>query len=426
MAGSSSRLKIDLFIGLALRGAGAVSSFALAWLMAQLFGARVVGLYQIGFTTATLLGAIALLGHDLVLVRQISPLLRDEKFGESSGLFRAARWFVVKSGLGLAMMTAIFAYPLAIFALGEEAAASFIIALSPMVALLPMMRVQNSLLRCQGDVKLSQSLEGVLYTSLAVAFLGLAWLAVGELDPLFMPIAVIAGQVIAVSIGYVMVARYLRGWPEGDGSADPKSGAWIAAPQILTRATPWLILLMITAAIDATWAGIFRVAVLICMLMELVWTSFATMTGPYLSRAAEAGDIGQMRKVVLTAGGIGIVLCSPVGLVVILAPEWVLSLFGDEFVVGAMALQLLALAEIFNVLAGPLGIALVMQNREHLPLYNEVVASVGGLVVAVLLLPSWGIAGAAMGMLVASVLRNGANAAFMYFTMPAASLQKAT
>lgn len=420
VAGANSRLKIDLFIGLALRGVGAVSSFVLAWLIAQLFGAHVVGLYQIGFTTASLLAVVAMLGHDLVLVRQISPLLRDEKWSESSGLFRAVRVFVVKSGLGLAVFAAIIAFPLAIYGLGEEEAAPFIIALSPMVALLPLIRVQNALLRCQGDVKASQSLEGVLYTSFAVAVLGLLWLGLGDFSPILVPVAVVAGQVLAVLIGYVMVARHLRLWPKGEGAADPRSGAWIATPPIMTQASQWLILLMIAALLNAADAGIFRVAVLICMLMQLVKTSFATMTGPYLSRAAQAGDIGQMRKVVLIAGGIGIVLAAPVGVIALVVPEWVLSLFGDEFAKGALALQLLAIGELVNVLAGPLGIALVMQKRERLVLINEAIASVAGLAIAAFLLPDWGLAGAGAGLLAASILRNGANAVFVWFTKPRA------
>ena len=188
----------------------------------------------------------------------------------------------------------------------------------------------------------------------------------------------------------------------------------------MTQASQWLILLMIAALLNAADAGIFRVAVLICMLMQLVKTSFATMTGPYLSRAAQAGDIGQMRKVVLIAGGIGIVLAAPVGVIALAVPEWVLSLFGDEFAKGALALQLLAIGELVNVLAGPLGIALVMQKRERLVLINEAIASVAGLAIAAFLLPNWGLAGAGAGLLAASILRNGANAVFVWFTKPRA------
>lgn len=418
MAGPSSRLKIDLFIGLMLRGAGAVASFALAWLVAQIFGARILGLYQIGFTTATLLSVLAALGHDLVLVRQISPLLRDEEWAKCSGLFRAVRQFVLRLGLALVVLAVILAVPLSVYVLGDAATAPFIIVLSPMIVLLPLLRVQNALLRCQGDVKTSQSLEGVLYNSFAVAALGLLWLSLDAFDPLVVPAMVVAGQVIAIGVGYALVGRYLRGWPQGKGSADPRSGAWIAASPILLQASQWLILLAIAAVLSAADAGIFRVAVLVCTLMQLVKTSFATMTGPDLSRAAQAGDLSKLRKVVLVVGLIGFGLASPVAAIAVLAPQWVMGLFGEEFVSGALALQFMAVGELANVLAGPLGAALIMQNRERLVLIIEAVASLVGLTIAVLLLPSWGLAGAGFALLVASILRNGANAVFVWFTSP--------
>lgn len=411
MTSARSRLSSDLFIGLALRGGGAISSFALAWILAQMFGARVVGLYQIGFTTATLFATLAVLSQDVVLVRQIAPLLHEERWAEASARFRGVRRFVTIAGVVLGCACAALAIPLARLALDDAAVAPFIIALAPAVLLLALMRVQNALLRCLGSVRLSQSLEGISYTTIAMAGLAAVWLLASDPQPLAAPALVIAGLVISVVIGAVFCGRRLAQWP-GDLAplpADARSGAWIAAAPILGQAGSWLILLLITGLIDASAGGIFRIALLTCMLMQLINTSFATMVGPYLSRAAKAGDQAELRKIVRTAGLIGVALAAPVGIVALAFPEWVMGLFGPEFVSGAAALQLLAIGQLVNVLAGPVGVALIMLGRERTVLVVECVAMLSGLGAALVLLPQWGLAGAGAGLLLADLIRNGAN-----------------
>ncbi|MEL6237263.1 MAG: hypothetical protein AAFQ90_01580 [Pseudomonadota bacterium] len=410
-------------LGLGLRGAGALSSFALAWILAQQFGARTVGLYQLGFTTATLLTALAVLSQDVVLVREVAPLLKNEKQGEAARRFRGARRLVLIAGSALAVLAALLAYPLAVYGLGEEAAAPFILALAPAIVLLPQMRVHNALLRCLGKVTLSQTLEGVSYTTFAMVGLLILWVFSDWLVPLAAPALVVLGLVISVFVGYSATAKYLKSWPqEGEPIApDKASGAWIAAGPITAQASNWLILLVITAMLSASDGGIFRIAVLICTLMQLISTSFATMAGPYLSRASQADDLALVRRTIAVSGAIGAAIASPVALLAIFAPVWVMSLFGEEFVSGADALTWLALAQLVNVAAGPVGAALVMQKRERVVLAVEVCASALGLGIAVILLPMWGLAGAGLGVLAAAIVRNGANGFFVLFSRPITS-----
>lgn len=416
----NKRLTTDLLVGLGLRALGAVSSFALTWLIARMFGARIVGLYQVGFTTVTLLSLVAVLSMDVVLVRRITPLIEAGNFTTASGTFRGTRALVARLGLALSLACALLAWPFARYVMDEPGLAPYIALLAPAILLLSLMRVQNALLRSLGKILISQSLEGVLYVTIAIAGLALLGWMLPALDPLAAPVLLVVGLIVSVTAGFAATGRYLREWPR---AAEPvpvevRSGAAIAAGPIFSQSGNWLILLAITAMISAVDAGIFRVAVMTCMLMQLVNTSFATMAGPYLARAADAGDRAQIRKTILIAGGIGVVIASPVGLVALAFPQFVLGLFGPEFTSGALALQLLAVSQLINVLAGPVGIALIMQNREKTVLWVEVAATLSGLAIAVALLSSWGISGAALGLLVASLIRNGVNWVLLWFSEP--------
>lgn len=365
----------------------------------------------------TLLATIAVLSQDVVLVRKVAPLLKSQSFEEVSQRFRGSRRLVLMLGGALAVVAALLAFPLAEIGLGDAGVAPFIIALAPAIILLPQMRVHNALLRCLGRVKLSQSLEGVLYTSFAILGLGTLWWLAGDVDPLAAPILVVVGLLLSVFAGYVFTRRYLRKWPSDEPPVSPEiaSGAWIAAGPITTHGGHWAVLLLITAQLGADDAGIFRIAVLTVMLMQLIKTSFATMAGPYLAQAADQGNRSEVHKVILVAGGIGLAIALPVGLVALLAPEFVMGLFGEEFVRGAFALQLLAAGQLISVAMGPVGASLIMQNRERVVLGVEIFAVLCAVVIAALLVPSWGLVGGAMGLLIADILRNALNGSFTWF-----------
>lgn len=413
-----SRLTSDLLLGLGLRGAGAVSSFALAWIMAQMFGATIVGHYQIAFTTAMLLAGIAALGQPVMLVRQIATLTEGDNRSQVAASFRGILRFVTMSGGALAMLAALLSVPLARGLIGEAALTPFVILLAPAVLLLPLVQVQNALLRCLGRVRLSQSLEGVSYTTFATLVLGVLWLQGGTVQPLIAPVALVIGLLLSLLIGRYVTRRELGSWWNSQPPAgiDLAAGGLVAAAPIATLTGNWLILMLIGASLGPADAGVFRIAVMICMLMELINTSFATMAGPHLARAAGAGDTARLRRIILVAGAIGITLAAPLGLLALVAPEWLLGLFGPEFPAGAGALQWIAIGQMINVAAGPVGVALVMQKRERPMLMIEFCATLCGLATTVALLPGWGLAGAGLGVLTAAAIRNLANAALVWFT----------
>lgn len=408
-------LKKDLLIGLSLRGLGAVASFAFVWLIAYEFGARVVGLYQIGFMTITLLSTIAVLGQDVMLVRAVSPLLRDGNLDETRAVYRSAHGFVLRFGLLMALAGLVSAVPLASLAFQQPGAAPYLALLAPLILLMPWLKLQNALIRSFGMTKISQSLEGVFYTSFAMLAFLLVIMLGGWSQPLLIPGFVVCGVGLCVAYGHRVVQAQL-GIADGPAAKpDLRAGAWVAAAPFLGAFAGWLISLLISAQLGAGDVGIFRVAVQVCLLMQLINSSFATMAGPYLSRAAQAGDLAMVRRTALVAGVIGAMISAPLVLAIWVAPGPIMGLFGDEFVKGTAALQLLAIGHLIDVAAGPVGVAMVMQKRERTVLIILGLATVIGVALAFVLVPVLGLAGAAIGTMAIAIIRNIANWVVIHF-----------
>ena len=402
-------LHAEMLLGLFLRGTGAISSFALLWLIAHIYGANVVGLYQVGLTTSVLFGTAAALGLPELVIRQVARLIGRGELGDARATFLASCRYILARGSICAVGIAALAVPFSRFVLKEPQAGPFLIVFAPSVLLVALLRLTNSLLRTTGRVFASQSLEGVFYTTLAAALLAILWAAGWAEEPLLPVWLYQIGFAAALLISWLMARRVIHDWPRGTVRVGPNDGIFIAAAPVTNFAGDWLLLLIVTTFLGLGEAGIYRTAYQFCMIFQLVNSSFAIMAGPHIARAGGEGDYPQVGQIVRSAGLIGVGLCLPVALAGWIAPGWLLGLFGDEFRQGALALQILVLAQVINVGCGPVGTALVMLHRERYVLLLELVATGAGVLVAVLLVGRLHIAGVAIGTLVATAIRNLSN-----------------
>ena len=80
----AGNLHAELLLGFFLRGAGAISSFALVWVIARAFGPATIGLFQIGLATANLASVLAAQGLDRVIVRVASVALAEGRTSDAA------------------------------------------------------------------------------------------------------------------------------------------------------------------------------------------------------------------------------------------------------------------------------------------------------------------------------------------------------
>lgn len=402
------KIGIDLAIGLGLRGLGAVSSFALLWLIARTNGAGAVGAYQLGLTSATVLGVMAVAGLDIMMIRDAARAGRDGAHGDLNATFAAGRRLIARSGSAGALVMLVGGGVMAALLADSTQAALVILAFAPAVPLLALLRHGNALLRSQGKVLLSQSLEGVFYTSLATVIIALFWLAGAPLALEMLPLPYLAGLIVAAVIGWSATRRLTRTWGEGTAQIDIRAGLRTTAAPLIMMSGEWLTLVLLGLLAGLAEAGVYRTAFMFCMLFQLVNASFATMAGPHIARAHASGSRDEVLAITLKVGLIGLALVAPLAAACLFAPQFLLGLFGPEFVEGALALQVLAGAQTVNVMFGPVGTALIMVGRERTVLWIEVAASGLAIVLALALMPEMGLLGAAIGFAAGTVLRNAA------------------
>jgi len=96
----------------------------------------------------------------------------------------------------------------------------------------------------------------------------------------------------------------------------------------------------------------------------------------------------------------------PIFLIVFIAPNWIMSLFGPEFTIGVSALLLMAFSQLINSLSGSVGYIMQMTNNQKMFQYIIISSSVLNILLNYLLIPIYGIDGAAFSSMVSMIVWN--------------------
>jgi O-antigen/teichoic acid export membrane protein len=152
-----------------------------------------------------------------------------------------------------------------------------------------------------------------------------------------------------------------------------------------------------------TTVGIFDVAVQVNLIGKTFQWSIVKASMPIVSELYSRGEQEQMARIYRIMTKWTFTLNLPLFLVMLLFSEPILSIFGRDFVGGALALIILACGDLVKTGVGIAGVIINMTGNTVFNLVNSIIVSVLALALNVLLIPRWGVVGAATAILAAAI-----------------------
>ena len=168
---------------------------------------------------------------------------------------------------------------------------------------------------------------------------------------------------------------------------------------LLSMMTHWLDVVMLGMLTDTATVGLYHPAARTAGLIRAVLLAFAGIAAPMIAAlhtGQESAEIGRIYKMV-TRWILGLVV--PPVILFMLLPEPVLGVFGTRFTASSNALILLTAASFLQVSFGLSSTVLAMTGYARLSLYNALGALGLQVVLNLLLIPRFGITGAALASL---------------------------
>jgi O-antigen/teichoic acid export membrane protein len=394
-----------------VRLASAVVLFVLSIVLARTLGPQGFGSYSFSFSLISLAVLLAQLGFPDLTVREVSKLIELRRPGLLAGYIQHATWAVFTLGL---VVVAVMS--LALLLLGDTEVFNWQVILAglPLVVLLPLMAQSAAVLR--GTNRVVQSLLGQqLYRP--ILLLLLVWGGLVMELPIT-AVTVMALHVLACAMVLIELRRLTsRALLPSLNSFSPVSRrrrvAWtgtavmfsgVAVVRLInTKFDIFAIGLLMTD----TDVGLYAVGVQLSLMAAAMLMITSGVVQPVISRASAAGNDAeverQCRKSALLSIGAALFALVLLGML----GKWMIGLtYGYHYVGVWPALMVLLSGQVVNAFFGPVGLLLNMRGQERTTFAVTFVASLANIGLNLLLIPSYGLVGAALATVAAMVLWN--------------------
>lgn len=383
--------------GFFLRITGAVFAFLFTVVLARSLGAEAAGIYYLAFTVTFVAGVIGRVGLELASLRFVAAHAAMGEWEAVNGVYgQAVRISLLASGV-CAVATALGAPFIARGLFAEPS-------LTEPLRWMSLVVVPTSLIAIHGEMLkgVRRPKEAMFVQASGVSVLSFPLLlAVGSGWGIFGPVfafSLASGVITIFGVFFwrraTPMARGIRGRFNRRLLLSTSSPLLLVAIMDLVMRYSDVVVLGVFA--DTSDVGVYSAATRTAMLTSFILIAVNSVVAPKMAALHHQGEHVTLETVARNAARMTLILATPMLLVFLLFPGRVLGFFGDSFEAGAPALAILATGQFVNVATGSVRELLVMSGHERLVRNNFLGAAVLNVGLSLLLVPPFGIVGAAM------------------------------
>lgn len=393
-----------------IRAGGAALALLVHVSLARILGVEGFGIYVHALSFMVVLAPLATLGFDSATVRYVAQYAAARQWGLLKSHLHAGAAYTgaVSTIVGVTGLVFVF-FGDSIAGPTYRATFGFALLLIPILAL---SSVRQAAVRGFKQSGLALFPDQILRPLLLLAG-ALGVTAAGEplSAPGTMALHVLAGLGALVAGGISLVVCLRRQCPE----ARPAAWAhreWLSTslPLMLVAGAGLLLsqldVLMLGALRSAQSAGIYSASVRLSEFMAFGLLSINMIVGPMVAEQHAARSREALRHTAVLASRLAFAFAAVVGVALAIAGDTLLGFYGEAFRSGRWSLWILVGGQLVNAATGSVGLLLTMTGRQNAAakIFGSVLAL--NAVLNAMLIPYFGMAGAATSTAVAVILWN--------------------
>lgn len=401
----------------AARGVAAGGSLLLALVIGRAFGPAGMGVFALA--QAILLGAgmLSRVGLDNALMRYVG---QDQT---SANVWRYCQW-AFSRGLVIALAVALVLWWLRgpfeqLF--NAENLASVLVGIVLAVPTFTLSFLLSGLFKAARKPATAALLENGS-VALVTAGLLVAWLMLGGREDLaVIGYAYAAASLLVVGQGLWQARRWLAGQAWWKGRREELAcvaGDLVPKPQFLATSRAFFVInfagfmQQALAVMVAGWLlssaelGLFKAAQQTAIMISFILIVINAIFPPRFAALYHEGELDALGRLARQGAALGTAMASPLLVLCLVFPGWVLNWFGEGFSEGAMLLRIIAIGQLVNVATGSVGHLLNMTGHERLMRNIALVCSSLGLASFFVLIPPLGALGAALALAFVLIVQN--------------------
>jgi O-antigen/teichoic acid export membrane protein len=386
-----------------------VARFAITFVLARLMGAENYGLYNLAISAAMIAGAISVFGLDTTMTRYIAILNgRNDRRGV---------WGTIQIGIGGTLLLSVLTST-ALFSLSSLIAENVFhdSRLAPLLQIasltVPFLAMSDVLagatrgFKRMSDTVIAQNIAQPLIRLILIILLAV----VGFSTPVAILIFGASDLCASLILLYFLNKRFHLWRSLATGKRNPAELLGFTVPlglsDLMTTFRSYLQTLLIGSLDTVRGVGVFSIANQVNQIGHLFHASMNQSARPLIAELSDQGKQPQVEHIYQTTTRWMVTLNLPMILLVTLFPTQIISIFGKSFLDGAPALAIMGLVNLISVATGMCGMILDMSGHTRMKLINSAIRVSVAILANFLLIPRFGVTGAAMAALIHEVVAN--------------------
>ncbi|MDH3511609.1 MAG: flippase [Gammaproteobacteria bacterium] len=380
-----------------LRLVGMAVTYGFNFLVARLFGASAMGAFALATTVVTILGMLSRLGCDRAIVRFIASNASIGSIELAGEQYRLVLKLLAVLGLTMSLLMFFASNWIAAGIFDKPGLATVFRIASPAVLLFSLTLFNAEALRGLKKIKRFAAIRYVLIYLFAIPAL---FVFRSFLETSGVPV-----MAFTVACGFAAMISLRLAWRAFPAA---RSNVNVSLAAILTVSVPmlasnsmgmvisWTDVLMLGRFASEDQVGIYSIAMKLAFLTSVSLNAVNSISTPKFAEFHMSGDTGQLATVMRQTTKLLFYTSLPILFVLVAAGKPILVFFGAEFEAGYLALVTLVAGQFVSTISGPVGNLLQMNGLERQFLAIVGVCALVNVVMNIVLIPRFGILGAAL------------------------------
>ena len=401
---------------MAFKVAGAGAGYVFAYLITTNYGAETFGVFELSLTVLTIATVVGSLGLDGALVRFIPEFIEKKAPGHLRKVYGYALSLAMPFSMVLAALLYVFSDDLAL-KFGNEMLGDPFRVTAFLVPFSTWFGINSEAFRgMRRMIEYSVLQRGTVILLAIASFFCFKYFAIELADNVVPLIAFGIGLVLLALISGIVTPKRLSqtvSLTSRDKFIKPleiKPLLVVAFPMLMSTSMfmimNWTDTIMIGYYRDESQVGVYRLAFKVANLITFTQFAISSIAAPMFSSFFAKNDMEGMKKITRNIGYMNLAISTPIFILMLIFPSFVLDFFGEEFSAGVAPLIVLAIGQIINAICGPVMYILTMTGKEKKARNIIIVASVINLGLNFYLIPIYGLMGAAYATAISTIVWN--------------------
>jgi len=381
------------------RVGGKVIKFVFQIFLTRILGASAYGLYSLGYTVLGMSNRFSQLGLNNGVVRFGSMYRGEEDEARLKGTLLISLTLSFLAGIVIAVLLFLFARPISITVFNFPELVPVLRLFSISLPFYTLMFISAHSARIFRKMQYDVGVRLILHPLALIFFSGIAFLLGYQLSGVIY--GFLSSSVLSAAVGFYLVVRL---FPELTSGLEPEFEfrriLSFSFTVLLTGLSGLLIMrvdrIMLGILSTAKNVGIYNAASVMAGQMTIFLGSMNAIFSPIISDLHNKENIAELEQLFKIVTKWIFTLTFPIFLTFLLFSRPIMGLFGPEFRVGWVVLQGLVFAQLINASVGSSGFMLNMTGHQKIELGNNLVLGMLNVSLNYLLIPRFGIIGAAI------------------------------